>query len=289
MEKATGNKISIDIYYSQALTRGPDAWEAVKTGVADIALCSHNYWSGLTPLTEVINLPGLPFRTAEKGSEILWKIYRKYPEIQNEFSDVKVLVLYTSNPYVLMTRNARLNGLNDLKELRISVTDQLQAAQIRSLGGIPVEIPLPDNYLALQKGIIDGMGAPWLLIHRFKLYEVVNYFTEVPLPAEFFSLIINKHVWEGMSSTSKKAILSVSGLNGSKRWGAKTFDSVKTNMAGRGNRKGLRVTVNSLAETERKKWIDKASKPFWDQWIKKMEANGHTNARHILNSILGMK
>jgi hypothetical protein len=36
----------------------------------------------MTPLADVIALPFLP-ASAEKGSEVLWKLNEKYPSIQN--------------------------------------------------------------------------------------------------------------------------------------------------------------------------------------------------------------
>lgn len=289
IEKATKGKVKINIYYSQTLAKGTQSWKAVKSRVADMAWCFHGYWPGLTPLADVVSLPGLPFVTAEKGSEILWKTYQKYPEIQKEFKDNKVLVLYTSNPYILITRKNSVNVLNDIKGLKIRVTGGPPTTQMQALGGVPVAIPMPDNYIALQKGVIDGMGAPWEAIHGFRLYEVVNHYTEVPLPAVYFSMVINKNIWKRFSPEIKEAIMSVSGLEGSKFWGANFFDSAKEGVMERIESMGRSIKINKLTEAERQRWIDVSSKPIWNQWVKKMERQGHRNARQILNSVLEMK
>ena len=52
--------------------------------------CFHGYWPDMTPLSDVITLPSLPIKSAEKGSEVLWKLYEKFPSIQNEYKDVHV-------------------------------------------------------------------------------------------------------------------------------------------------------------------------------------------------------
>jgi TRAP-type C4-dicarboxylate transport system substrate-binding protein len=49
VEKTTNGKVKVQIFYSQTLTKGKDAWEATKSGIADIAWCFHGYWSGMTP------------------------------------------------------------------------------------------------------------------------------------------------------------------------------------------------------------------------------------------------
>ncbi|MCG8639037.1 MAG: hypothetical protein MI862_04845 [Desulfobacterales bacterium] len=75
--------------------------------------CFHGYWPGMSPLADVISLSALRFRTAEKGSAVLRHLCEKYPSIQKEFSDNKVLVLYTSDSYNLITTQKPVKALED--------------------------------------------------------------------------------------------------------------------------------------------------------------------------------
>ena len=199
VEEATKGKVKIDVYYSQTLAKAPDIWNAVKTGVADMGWCFHGYWPDMTPLADVITLPSLPIKSAEKGSEVLWKLYEKYPSIQNHFKDVHVLMLWTSHPYILITTKKQVKTLEDIKGLKIRVTGGPPTEQMKALGAVPVLMPMPDTYLALDKGVIDGMGAPWEPILAHRLYEVVKYYTIVPLSAVYFSMPINKQKWESLT------------------------------------------------------------------------------------------
>ena len=121
VEEATKGKVKIDVFYAQTLAKGPDIWNAVKTGVADMGWCFHGYWADMTPLSDVITLPGLPFITAEKGSEVLWKLYEKFPAIQREYKDVHVCQLWTSHPYFLITTKKQVKTIEDIKGLKIRV------------------------------------------------------------------------------------------------------------------------------------------------------------------------
>ncbi len=289
IEKATGGNIAIETYYSQTLARGSQSWDAVVTGEADMAWCDHGYWPERSPFTDVINLPGLPFHTSQKGSEILWKVFSRFQALQDEFRDVKVLILYTGNPRILITRKDRINAPDDLTGLRIRVVGKSLTAQLRNLGGIPVNVPLPDNYIALKKGLIDGMVASWETIYKFRLYEVVHHFTEAPLPPGYYSLIMNKKVWGGLSRSSKDAIMSVSGLKGSRFWGANYFDSLKMEVMDRVRSNGRRTGIDRLKKEERKKWIDISCKPIWREWLKRFEKEDVIEARKILNAILEME
>ncbi len=98
VEAATKNRVKIEVYPSQTLCKGPDTWNSVKSGVADIGWCNHGYWPEMTPLFEAITLPALPCRSSEHGSGVLWQLYEKFPSIQKEFKDVHPILIWTSPP-----------------------------------------------------------------------------------------------------------------------------------------------------------------------------------------------
>jgi TRAP-type C4-dicarboxylate transport system substrate-binding protein len=288
VEKATNGKVKIQIYFSQTLTKGKDTWEATKNGITDIGWCFHGYWPGLTPLADVVSLPALPFKTAEKGSEVLWKLYEKYPEIQKEFSANKILLLFTSNPYILITTKKPVATLEDIKGMKIRMSGGPPTDMMKALGGVPMLIPMPDNYISLQKGVIDGMGAPWEAIHGFRLYEVVSHYTETPFPAVYFSIAMNQRKWDKLDKATQDAIMSVSGLEGSKFWGRNFFDTAKDGVMEKVKAAGKTIEVKELTDSERERWLDVGGKPIWDQWVAKMKAKGHDNAQEILDTAVAL-
>jgi TRAP-type C4-dicarboxylate transport system substrate-binding protein len=288
VEEATNGQVKIQIYYSQTLTKGKDTWEATKNGITDIGWCFHGYWSGLTPLADVISLPALPFKTAEKGSEVLWKLYEKHPAIQKEFADNKILLLYTSHPYILITTKKPVKTLEDIQGMKIRMSGGPPTDMMKALGGTPLLIPMPDNYISLQKGVIDGMGAPWEAIHGFRLYEVVNHYTMAPFPAVYFSIAMNKRKWDSLGKDIQDAIMSVSGLKGSMFWGRNFFDTAKEGVMEKAKEAGKTIEVYDLPDEERQRWLEVGGKPIWNQWVERMKSQGHPEAQEILDSALEM-
>ena len=284
--EATKGKVKIDIFYAQTLAKGPDIWNAVKTGVADMGWCFHGYWPEMTPLSDVITLPSLPFTTAEKGSEVLWKLYEKFPAIQREFKDVHVLQLWTSHPYFLITNKKQVKTIEDMKGLKIRVTGGPPTDQAKALGAVPVLIPMPDNYQSLDKGIIDGMGAPWEAIYAFRLYEVVKYYTIVPLSAVYFSMSVNKQKWDSLPKDVQEAITSVSGLEAAKFWGHNFFDTAEEGVVERVKAGNYQMNKYVVPPDELEKWTKVAGEPLWKEWVKKMEGKGRPEAQQVLNSAL---
>jgi len=60
IEEVAKGRVKIEVFYAQTLAKAPGMWNAVKTGVADMGLCSHTYWPDMTPLSDVILLPSFP-------------------------------------------------------------------------------------------------------------------------------------------------------------------------------------------------------------------------------------
>lgn len=286
VEEATGGKVKIQPFHGQTLAKGKDMWNAVKTGITDIGWCFHGYWPGMTPLTDVISLPAMPYTSAEAGSGALWKLYEKFPQIQNEFKDVKVLLLYTSEPYSLITRDKPVKQIEDIKGMKVRMTGGPPTDMMKALGGVPMLIPMPDNYISLQKGVIDGMGAPWEAINVWRFYEVVKYYTEVPFPAVYFSISMNKNKWDKLPQDVQDAIMSVGGLEGSKFWGRNFFDGMKAQTLEKLAAEGQGDNIFKLSPAERERWVEIGGKPVWAKWVENMTAKGHQDAQAILDTAL---
>jgi TRAP-type C4-dicarboxylate transport system substrate-binding protein len=288
VEAATNGQVKIQAFHGQTLAKGKDMWSAVKSGITDIGWCFHGYWPGMTPLADVISLPALPFSSAEQGSAALWRIYEKFPQIRKEFEDVKVLLFYTSEPYSLITRDKPVKRLEDIKGMKIRMTGGPPTDMMKELGGVPMLIPMPDNYISLQKGVIDGMGAPWEAINVWRFYEVVNYYTEVPFPSVYFSIAMNKNQWNRLPKDVQKAIMSVGGLEGSKFWGRNFFDAMKAQTLEMLKTMGHGDNIYTLSPQERQRWVDVGGKPVWAKWVKSMNAKGHKDAQAILDATLSI-
>jgi len=288
VEDATKGRVKIDIFHAQTLAKGPDIWNAVKTGVADMGWCFHGYWPDMTPLSDVITLPSLPVKSSEKASEVLWKLYEKFPEVQKEYKDVHVLTMWASSPYFLITTKKQVKTMEDMKGLKIRVVGGPPTEQMKTLGAVPVLIPMPDNYQSLDKGVIDGMGAPWEAIHGFRLYEVVKYYSIVPLSAVYFSMSMNKQKWESLPKDIQQAITSVSGLEAAKFWGKNWFDTAEEGVIAAAKKGNYPINKYVVPPEEQARWTKMAGEPLWKEWVKKMEGKGRPEAQKILNEALSL-
>jgi TRAP-type C4-dicarboxylate transport system substrate-binding protein len=288
VEDATKGRVKIEVYPSQTLLKGVDMWKGVRNGIADIGWCVQGYWPEQTPLSDVMSLPFLPISSAEKGSEVLWKLYEKFPAIQKEFSEIQPLTLYTSTSNFLLTAKKQVKTLEDLKGMKIRTLGGPPNDMAKALGAVPALFPMPDMYQALDKGVVDGAAVPWEAVHGFRLYEVAKNYTMVQFYAAYFSVCANKQKFQSLPKDVQDAIMSVGGAQGAKFWGKNFFDTAEAAVLEKVKAGNYEMNRYELPMDEAARWKKTAGEPIWDEWVKKMEAKGHKEARDILNAALDM-
>ena len=170
VEKATKGRVKIQIYPMQTLVKAKDAWNAVRSGLADIAWSFTGHQPGRFDLYSSLELPFM-VTNAAASAQTAWALYEKYPEIQGLFNDVKLLVPFTTAPYSIVSKK-RINRLEDLKGLKIRSAGPWQTNLMKLYDASPMYIGMPGVYINLQKGVLDAAGAAAEAYVGFKFYEV---------------------------------------------------------------------------------------------------------------------
>jgi TRAP-type C4-dicarboxylate transport system substrate-binding protein len=98
----------------------------------------------------------------------------------------------------------------------------------------------------------------------------------------------NKEKWASLPKDVQDAIMSVSGLEGSKFWGKNFFDTAEQAVIDQVKKGNFEMNRYVLPPEEVAKMTKIAGEPLWDEWVKKMEAKGHKDARDILKATLDM-
>lgn len=287
VERATNGRVKITIYPLQTMMKPMDAWEGVKSGAVDIAWIFSGYLSHQLDLSESITLPFI-IPNGDMGSRVAWNLYQRFPEIQAQMTDVKILSVCTTEPYLWLTTRKQVKTLEDLKGIKIRATGGSSADMITILGGIPVAVAMPETYIALQRGVIDGTLSPTLPVLDFKLYEVCKYCTYMPTVCSYFVLTMNKDVWNEMPPDIQQGIMSVSGETQARRYGAGVFDYTRRELPKIARATGFEVNEYAVPQEEVTRWINIAGKPLWKSWVSRMEAKGHKVASQILEDAINM-
>jgi TRAP-type C4-dicarboxylate transport system substrate-binding protein len=160
VEKATNGRVTIKIYPAQTLGKAPDFFDLVKSGIADIALGVQVFNPGQFPLTEIVSLPFMNVPSAEVGGRVLWELIEKFPEIQKEYTGIKLLHVVSTDPYFIVTTNKPVRKMEDLKGVKLRAPGGRASETLKALGAVPVMVRMPELYVALEKGVIDGAPIP---------------------------------------------------------------------------------------------------------------------------------
>ena len=285
VEADSNGSIRFETYFNETLTKGAQAWMSTKNGIADVAWNTMAVLPGKNPMATVVTLPALPAQTPMDASRIAWKLYETQPEVSKPFSDVKILALFMSDVDNLVTRKP-VKTMEDLKGLKIRTIAGPSVDMLKALGAVTVVMPMPDVYMALQKGTLDGVMADWEPIQGFRFYEVAKYVTtNTPFSYSLFTLIMNRSKFNALPPEAKAAIEKHSGMEASASLSegfAYSAREVAKPLAEEG-----KVVIYELPASERQRWINTGGTPAWENWVKDMEKKGFKNARDILNLATG--
>jgi TRAP-type C4-dicarboxylate transport system substrate-binding protein len=170
-EKRSNGRLKFKMYWGEQLASAKETLEAVKTGVADIAMSCSPYYPGKVPLS---TLGFLPFTNPRRVDHIgaTWFYLRNHPLLvkENERWNARVLFSTANEPFNLISKKA-ISSVDDFKGLKIrSIGDQVKLFQ--AMGAVPVSLTAPDSYMALERGLCDavaGGGQYWF--YDFKIFE----------------------------------------------------------------------------------------------------------------------
>ena len=267
VEKRTNSEVTIKYFPAGTLTKGPQTYDGVVNGIADIGMTVLAYSRGRFLLASAIDLP-LGYKSGVQATAVANAVFNKFqPE---EFKDSEIMFLHAHGPGLIQTRSKPVSSLADMKGLKLRGTGT-SGLVVAALGASPVGKSMREAYQMLQKGVVDGSLHPVEANKGWKLGEVVKYLTENYSTAytTTFAVFMNKGKWNKLSPATQKTIQDING-----EW------SIKHGQAWDASDKaGLEFFISkggkavSLSDAESKKW-EAAVVPVIDGFVKKADAKG---------------
>lgn len=282
LEEKSKGRIRITIHPGGALGPGPAVYENVVAGATDIGWTLQGYTPGRFPLTQAVEIPFL-WEGAEQASRVLWQLYERHPAMQKEYADVKVIAMWTHDLGHIYTTRKPVRTLDDLKGLRIRFPGPMQRNLLKALGAVPVGMPAPEIYDALERGIIDGTAIANSGIKSFRLHQVIKHASQSGLYVAAMGVFMNKRSWEKLSAEDKKLMESLIGerlaVLGGKNYDREDDEALKL-------MKKAGVNIFKVAPQEMERWRA-AAKPVTEEWMMDLERR-RLPARDVYNLMLNL-
>ncbi len=269
VEKATDERVKIQIFPGGALSTAKQLYDTAKLGVVDLVWFIQGYTPGKFPLTSVIELPFMT-TSAVQGSLALWDLYETSPEMQAEYKGVKILSLWTVDAGQLMTTRKVVRNVEDIKGLKLRIGSDTLKPTAEALGSVPILMGIGELFDAMQKGVVDGTLLGTSAIRTFKLADIMKGLTIGNFFVNAQAMGINERSWKKISPEDQKIIQDLSGSRLAQIM-ADSYD--KEAEVGLSDAKAAKVEIVPMPDPEMAKW-KKAVSGIYQDWIADMKSKG---------------
>lgn len=272
IEKASDGQVKIVRYPGGTLVKAEDAYDAVATGLCDIAEIDPETNPGRFPLAAINNLPFL-YPDTETAGVVSHQLMNKYCT-NTELREIQLMVMSPLHEAQYLG-NKKVESLSDLKGLRIRSAGHIEAETIKSFGAIPVEIGTGELASALDKKMVDGCFFCLSGGFSFGLKDVTTYRTIASTLTRVFFIGMNKATFNNLPEDIKKVFVENSTVEASRRYAIahmKMGDEASKALA-RFDQKVGNPPFTVLSEEERSQWKE-ACRGVWDEWVNDVTAKG---------------
>jgi TRAP-type transport system periplasmic protein len=107
-----------------------------------------------------------------------------------------------------------VTNLAEVKGKKIKGTGGVEARWIEAMGGVHLNMTMPDAVVAVERGTIDCMIGPIAFIKAYGLWDVVKYVPDAVMGVfrTMGTLVMNRDSWNKLSTAEKQAIIKHSSM-----------------------------------------------------------------------------
>ncbi|MBS9721190.1 TRAP transporter substrate-binding protein DctP [Tianweitania sp. BSSL-BM11] len=176
VSKRTNGEIAFEYYDSGSLVSDQHMDEAVANGTIDIGIASASILAGTVPALNVFAVPFF-FDTREKLDRAVLPGAPIRTMLDNRINETGSRALFWI-PYgfiTMITRDREVHTPDDMIGLKIRTFGSTVSQFVEAVGASPVVTSGGEQFLALQRGIVDGGLTGWPSVAERRLFEVSKY------------------------------------------------------------------------------------------------------------------
>jgi tripartite ATP-independent transporter DctP family solute receptor len=207
VKEKTGGSVEITVYPSAQLGSDQQVQQGVRLGTIDMGCIGLPWHTSFAPGIGVLNIPYL-FSSYEHAYRVLdgevgQELARKFIEPHG----IKVLGYPEIGFRCLSNSKKVVEKPEDVKGLKIRTTgDPSHIAAWKIWGAIPVPMPVPEMYMAMKTGAVDGQENPVIGFYSLRHYEVQKYLSLTNHAYAAYALDMNLKKYQSLSPFEQKAL-----------------------------------------------------------------------------------
>jgi TRAP-type transport system periplasmic protein len=275
VEQATDGEVKITLYGAQELMSQTDQLSGIRAGLADMCDIMYQDFPEQFPLHGIMALPFIPVGDARTATKVGLELVNKFPEMQAESKDWKVL-FNGASPGPQLNTQKEVHVPDDLKGVKISTSDVL-APMFKDMGAVPILLSMPDMMSSLERGLVTSNTLQWDALVDLGLYSKLPYHIVFPTSPDigveigYAETVMTHSAWDKLSPKAKKVFENDLPTWIYDRW-YKMWDNSRDRAIAAFKEKGGHTFIQVTPEQE-KLWLDYATK-LNQKYIANVDAKG---------------
>lgn len=205
LKEQSQGRLVIEVYNPNTLCPDADVYDCVKSGVLDMGAQVTQRIKGTLPLSNVMDLPFM-FPTAEVSTMVFNQLFAEFAPLRDEYAGTKLYGGWSGAQFQLHSVKKPILKIEDAKGTKIGAISASVIPVIQALGAAGVSVPMSDCYLAIQRGQVDVMAAPYAFVVSTKIYEATKFSSTINLLGNSVYMILNEQVYAAMPADLKKIL-----------------------------------------------------------------------------------
>lgn len=257
VREKTEGKVVISYLGGPEVADAFDQFEALRNGIVDVILAAGAYYRPQIPEAGTLLLTRLPASGLRKSG-----YYNLMYKIHLEKGNVILLGIGGGQGAFRLYSNKKIEK-PDLKGLRFRVSP-VYVPLVKALNGTPVMMKPPEVYQALERGVIDGYGWPYIGMMDMGWHEVTKYVIDHPFYSMDSTFLMNRESFNKLPENLRELVKEAA-IEAENEW-EKFFEDRKIKENERLTDAGLQFI--KFSEADENYFIDTAYEEGWKEALK---------------------
>jgi TRAP-type C4-dicarboxylate transport system substrate-binding protein len=201
--------VGIEYFPGGQLGSGRDLVSLTRTGALDVTNLIPAYVPDLVPLTNVADLPGIEAGSCAASSALMELISPGGILYEEEIAErgLRPLWVTTLTGSEIFTVDEPVRTPEDLRGLTIRSSGGVMDMTIDGLGAAATTIAGTEQYEALSRKTLDGVGLTPANVLTYRLHEVLRYGTEgIHAGSSAVIYAISEDSWRSLTAEQRSAL-----------------------------------------------------------------------------------